>query len=286
MPNLYISVDAFKAALGMQNGGGAIDERDAAFARHLEAVSRGIDRFCERHFYSVSGVRYCNADGHQLHLGVDGVHHGFMAGFDIVSLSAIAVDNGAGVWSTTPLVEGTDFHLYPFNRPEHTPALFVLNARYSTVQSAVFPTFVRGTRLTGIFGYSDERELVTTTTEALDNSETGVDFTVAEPLVSVGDTLIIDSEQMYVSAVQGGTLTVQRAQNGTTAATHLAAASVYRRRYERDCEEATTLQAVRFWREKQTGGAGTAGGEFGGGFSSLYPAIKEMLLRLKFPSGY
>lgn len=286
MPNLYISVDAFKAALGMQNGGSAVDERDAAFARHLEAVSRGIDRFCERHFFSVAGIRYCNADGHQMHLGFDGLHYGFMAGFDIVSLSALAVDNGSGVWSTVARVEGTDFHLYPFNRPAHTPALFVLNARYSTVQSAVFPTFVRGTRLTGIFGYSQETELVTTCAEVLDTTETGI--TVADAgALSVGDTLLIDAEQMYVSAKPDQvTVTVSRAQNGTTAATHVDTSPVYRRRYERDCEEATTLQAVRFWREKQTGGAGTAGGEFGGGFSELYPAIKEMLLRLKFPVGH
>lgn len=67
----------------------------------------------------------------------------------------------------------------------------------------------------------------TTLTEALDDSETGVDVTDGS-LFKEGDVILIDSELMYVSGVVSNTLTVVRGSGGTTAAAHDNAKAVER----------------------------------------------------------
>ena len=264
--NLYVSLNSFKSALGQQ-GSAQTDERDDAFLRHLDAISRGIESACDRYFYPYTATKTFDTDGRS--------EFWFPPYADLLIATAVTVDNNSAGTFAIALVEGTDYRLLPYDRT----CKRAIRLRPTSTLLGAFPGVEYSLRVAGRWGYTDETELVTTTTEVLDASETGVDFTVAEPLVSAGDTIVIDSEDMYVSAAQGGTLTVTRAVNGTTAATHLTSASVYRRRYERDIEEATLFQAVRFWREKQTGGAGSVGGEFGSSFSTLYPAIRDMLNR-------
>jgi len=55
--------------------------------------------------------------------------------------------------------------------------------------------------------------------EALDASETGVDVDDGS-VFKVGQTIQVDSEQMYISGKSTNTLTVTRGYNGSTAATH------------------------------------------------------------------
>jgi len=281
--NVYVSVPRFKQELGAQDGGSAVDDRDPSFLRLLESVSRGIDRECGREFFSRVGIRYCASGEHQLNLGADGLHYGVMPGFDIVSLSAVGIDQGAGTFAQ-PLVETTDYYLYDWNRPAHTPALFLINNRYSIVRTSFSP-LPRGTRLTGVFGYSHELEAADTLAAAMiDTTGTTLTLTTGGE-VGLGDTIVIDSEQMPVNAVSGKTVTVSRGLNGSTAATHLISATVNRRRYSRDIEEATVLQAVRFYRQKQSGGANPQGAEFGWTVNALFPAIRDMINRRTFPAG-
>lgn len=63
------------------------------------------------------------------------------------------------------------------------------------------------------------RAAVTQLAEALDTSETGVDVDDGTA-VEVGDVIVVDREQMLVTAISTNTWTVTRGYNGTTAATH------------------------------------------------------------------
>src|SRR3990167_10791834 len=63
--------------------------------------------------------------------------------------------------------------------------------------------------------------------EALDTSETGVDVDDGTKF-NVGDGIQVDSEIMLVTAINTNTLTVTRAIQGTTAATHDDAEIVYK----------------------------------------------------------
>ena len=266
--NLYVNLRDFKETLGAQDGGKGVDERDAAFLRVLEASSRGIDEMCQRPFFPVTATKTFDTNGENIWWIPAGTP-------DLLSVTALTVDdNDDGVFNIA-LVENTDYRLLPYNEsPKRALQIVSRSNLISALPRADFCL-----RIAGRWGYTEDTELVTTTAEALDASETGVDFTVADPLISAGDTIVIDSEDMYVSASIAGTLTVQRAVNGTTAATHANPSNVYRRRYHRDIEEACRAQSVRWWREAASANISAQGGEFGYQFATLYPAIRDMLAR-------
>jgi hypothetical protein len=88
--------------------------------------------------------------------------------------------------------------------------------------------------------------------EALDASETGVDL-ASEAQASwftSGDVITIDSEQMLVGSVSGATLTVTRAYNSTTAATHTTGTAVYGEPFE---EVSAAPTAGQYWPDYTTG---------------------------------
>mgnify|MGYP003133149108 CR=1 FL=1 len=66
----------------------------------------------------------------------------------------------------------------------------------------------------------------TTLAEALDNSETGVDVGDTSNL-NVNDVILIDDEQMLITAISAPTLTVTRGYNSTTAVTHINGENVF-----------------------------------------------------------
>jgi len=66
----------------------------------------------------------------------------------------------------------------------------------------------------------------TTLAEDLDASETGVDVADGTKF-AVGEYAIIDSEYMWISAINANELTVVRGVNGTAAATHASGAAIY-----------------------------------------------------------
>jgi hypothetical protein len=85
--------------------------------------------------------------------------------------------------------------------------------------------------VTGVWGYAPHYQrawsLVTTASVIADAVTTSV--TVANAAqIEVGDHILIDSEQLFVSAVSGVVLTVVRGANGTTAASHAGGAGVRR----------------------------------------------------------
>lgn len=264
MPNCYSRLADLKAEL---QGSGTGTSNDTVLLRVLERVSRALDAGLDRHFYSVLATRVYPAD-----YDPDCQPTMLRLPDDVISITTLKEDiDGDGTYETT-LVANTDYVLWPYNRLTHEPA-----RRIDKVTGS-WPTQVRRVQLVGKFGYSDETELVTTTTEALDDSETGVDLTAVTNL-SAGDTLVIDSEQMDVLSIATLTATVTRGVNGTTAASHLTGATAYRRRFPRDIEQATVMQSARFFRETQTGyGGSIANTELGGfSFNVMYPAIRDLL---------
>lgn len=83
----------------------------------------------------------------------------------------------------------------------------------------------------GTDGQAKDRELFLANeqaTLAADITSTQTNLTLASARFTDGDTIIIDNEQMIVTAGGGTTsLTVQRGQNGTPKAAHTSGASVY-----------------------------------------------------------
>jgi len=256
--NLYARLADLKGDMNV-TGTSDDDER----VRMIEDVSRAVDDLTHRRFYSETATRYFDGEGYS-DLWTD----------DLVSVTTLKVDeDGDGVYELT-LAANADYWLWPDNT---TPKRRI-DLNPESAQLTAWPRGRRRIEIAGVFGYSDDTELTTTTlNEALDATETAVDL-VDGTAVSVGETLVVDAEQIYVSAIAGNTPTVVRGVNGTTAAAHSDGAAVYRRRYARPIERAVKMQVARFLREQQTGGPLQGNGEIGGfSVSSLYPAIRDML---------
>ena len=94
--------------------------------------------------------------------------------------------------------------------------------------------------------------------EALDATEPGIDVDNGGHF-EVLQTILVDSEQMYVTGISGNTLTVVRGVNGTTAATHLDDAVIDVYRYPYAVTEATLMQASRLWTRRASGYANLVG---------------------------
>ena len=114
---------------------------------------------------------------------------------------------------------------------------------------------------------------------ALTSSATSVPVTSASD-IEVLDTLLVNNEQMYVTAILTDTLTVERGVNGTTAASHSNLDNVSALRYPGGVIEATLMQASRLWTRRSTGFANQVGFSETGQMtpvSSLDLDVRQML---------
>ncbi len=217
---------------------------DAVYERLVERVSREFEAECGRHFYAYSGTRY--------YQGHSRSPVRLLLPHDLISVNSLLVDeDGDGTYELT-LAVNTDFWLGPFEAAEQGKPYWYIDLNPNGTQLGSWPRHPRAVKLAGLFGFGYELQAAGTLAEDLDASETGVDLTAGHS-VEFGDTLIVESEQMYVSGVSGNTLTVTRGINGTTAATHANSTAVSIRRYPRDVEEAVMERAVGLRWDSQRG---------------------------------
>jgi hypothetical protein len=210
---------------------------DAAMLRVLEAASRRVDAWCGRSaFGSGFGPRVASNvydyDGSAWLSLRD----------DFISVTSVTAAATTGA-TQAALSSGPDY----MTVPAAAPARSLLGSGYQVITVG------------GTAGYSVETESVGTCGTA---TSSATSLTLSAGSAYPGATLLIDSEQVYVTASTGGTaLTVTRGVNGTTAAVHSSGAAVSRYRYDRAVELATLRVAQRSWRAKEAG----LTGDFGGG---------------------
>lgn len=247
----YASLDDIRIALGYKASDTVDDPRVLAT---LEAASRWIDRWCQRHFYVVSQTRYYTARyADRLILDDDEP--------DLLSVTSLKTDEDDDydydyTWAAS------DYHLMPFNGFPKWELRVTANGNYA------FPSNERGVEITGMWGYGDGQSATpyeasgTTTSEELDANETAVDL-VDGSKVQVGQALLIGSEQIYVIDVSSNVATVKRGVNGTTAAIHATGQTIYIYRYPDAVREACLLEAIRLYRRKDAPFGVAGSGEFG-----------------------
>lgn len=252
--NGYARVSHLKADIaGLTSGDTSKDE---TLARAVAEVSREFDQEAGRHFYSYTGVRYYA--GHRRSPAVLRLPH------DLVSVTSLLVDDDTNGTYEMTLVADTDYWLSPQAAAQLGEPYWNLELNPNGTQLYRWPTSPRAIKLTGIFGYSNEVE--STGLTVLDDggsisiSETGITLSSSASVgvIDIGDTIVIESEQLDVTAVSMSTITATRAVNGTTAATHADGVTVYRRRYPRDIEEAVKERVVGLRWDAQGGYAGQA----------------------------
>lgn len=240
MTNCYADLTTLKSASYLNI---SVTTHDTYFLRLLDAASRQVDEFCRRFFYCWEGTRLYEGAGDK-----------FFCPDDILSITTIKLDEDDDDTYETTLTVLTDYLLYPKNSYPKTWLEISSNTGRQITDFA--DGCKSGIQIIGVFGYGDGKTatpyvLKTTTAEALDASETDVDVTSATAL-SAGNTIRVESEQMYIESISSNTLTVRRGENGTTAATHATSKDLYVYEYPLPVYQATLIQAMRMWKRKDS----------------------------------
>jgi hypothetical protein len=174
----------------------------------IEQQSRVIDDYCRRHFYVKTETRYYTPASAEL-----------VYVKDMLAITELATDSDDD--NTYPTIwAATDYVAEPRNEYPIMKIHQARNGRYD------FPMLQDGIRITGTCGYGDGTAdpwtAATTTGTIATTNGTTLTLSSASAIVA-GQTIKIESEQMYVSAVSTSA-TVVRGVNGTTAAAHTGAA--------------------------------------------------------------
>lgn len=167
----------------------------------------------------------------------------------IISATTVTSYEDTARSANTVLTEGiaNDFLLWPYNRSPKW--LFKMNENSTNQLNPGLRTLV----ILGVWGWWQETDATGATLgEELDTSEVAIDLSDGLD-VSPGATLLIDSEQMYVTSVSGDTVTVERGVNGSTAATHSTGATVYQYAYPPDVVQVCLDIVKNRWRERDAG---------------------------------
>lgn len=216
---------------------------DTWLRKLLEESSDLIDSEVRFSFQPVEETRYFDAAGKRLDLAFD----------PLLSLSTLKVDNNADDTFEDTYATG-DYHLYPYNKFPKTAIRINANGDYGSFGTE---GALKVVEIAGVWGYGNGLSATpytssgATTSEELDASETGVDVSSGAAF-AVGNTIRIDSEQMYITGIASNTLTVRRGVNGTTAATHATAKTVYYYEYPPEIVQACLVQAMRTFKRKDT----------------------------------
>jgi hypothetical protein len=209
----------------------------------LEAASRAVDEFCNRHFFVKTTTNYF--DGAKVLL----LHR------DLLTVTTLKTDaDGDQTFENT--FATTDYNLYPLNEIAKRSIELSYNSNYSSFAYGI----PKGVQVVGLWGYGDglsvtpysDSGAVVNTGGMTSGATTHALATGKGALFAVGQTILIDTEQCYVSGISTDTLTLTRGVNGTTAASHLAAAVIYIYKYPKAITIATIMQTLRWWKRRES----------------------------------
>jgi len=212
-----------------------------AIRRILEASSRRIDDYCgggtfgpqtETRYYDIGSGALRQSPQYQVMTGGSEVASGnSTAGVVpldgwIVSTTTVTAYGATDRATSETLTEGynNDFFLMPYNTSPKT----ILKMNEDTTKG--LDSGQQTLSILGQWGYTSGTISVTTSDAISSTTATSASVASAAGL-GPAQTILIDSEQLYITAISGNTLTVERGVNGSTAATHSGGASVYRYDY-------------------------------------------------------
>lgn len=200
----YATVEDVKAALGLSSSGD-----DTFILNILKAVAEHIDRLTGTRFVPWTGERRFDGSGtDQLFVP------------DLLAVTSLVVDDDT--------LTTSDYLLYPRNAPaDGEPYTWI--ALDPDGDYSAFDAGRDEISITGRWGYSEDTESLTTLAADITSSDTTL--TCPTGKAEMGQVLLIDSEQLFVTGVSAGspndTVTIERAQGGTTAAAHSSGATIY-----------------------------------------------------------
>ena len=173
----------------------------------------------------------------------------------LISATTVTAYDGTARDNNTVLTAGynADYFLMPYNSSPKT--ILKLNEDTADTLDAGQQTLT----ILGEWGYTNDTILVTTADAVASTTATSVSVSSAANF-GPAQTVLIDSEQMYITSISGNTLTVERGVNGTTAATHSGGANASRYDYPPLIVQACLDIGKIMFRNRDMGSAGTIGG--------------------------
>ncbi len=217
---------------------------DARLLGLLEAVSRTVEDYMGRHIHSLVATRYFSGNGINL----------MVLPWDLIAITTLKEDTTDdasydNTWAITDYILSSGMGCYdatPTGRaylPTTRPYWTIEVDTRSTGSESSFATGQRRFELVGKFGYS-ESSFDSTATVGETYTSSDLTLTVSDgSLFSAGQTLLIESEQIYITLVDENDLTVVRGVNGTTAASHASATAISIIEYPSPIREAVLLEA-------------------------------------------
>jgi hypothetical protein len=205
---------------------------DAVIADVAVRASRLVDRLAQRHFYTKTATyRFDYQDVRIL----------LLAPYDLLAITQLL--NGDG-----DAIAVADYLLAPPNRlpkqwielDRRTGALFVHDGEPSQAIS-----------IAGRWGWSEDTETSGATVQDNPLSASATTVNVSDGTkVKIQQTLLIESEQVYITAISVNALTVIRGVNGTTAASHIQGTAVSRFVYPAEIVQAALDLSVYLYKSK------------------------------------
>ena len=278
----YASADDLRDYLAGSSFSSGWTSDAGSLRRILEAASRRIDNYCEggtfgplteTRFYDIGSGSLVQSPQYSVLSGTDDI--ATMASLAqvipldgwLVSTTTVTAYDDTDRGASTVLTEGynADFWLMPYNSTPKT--IFKLNEDTSNTLDSGQQTL----SILGSWGYTADTISVTTADAISSTTATSISVTSATDL-GPAQTVLIDSEQLYVTAISGNTLTVQRGVNGTTAATHSGGAALTRYDYPELVVQACLDIAKLTFRNRDMG----SGGSIGSGETSITVAEGEV----------
>ncbi len=252
MTNAYVDLDTLKGSGGLDVSG---TSQDVALRQLSERASRIVDRWCNRYFYVLVDTHLFDGGRNELLVP------------DLVSIDASGLktdDDRDRTFETT--WASTDYLLAPANadpstasNPRSRPYTRVVVDTDAGTKTS-FPAGRRTVQIAGQWGFWRHTDDSGDTVQDNPLSASAATLNVSDGSnFAVGHTLLVESEQLYVTAILTNALTVRRGVNGSTAASHAQSTAISTFQYPEAVVQATLMQAIRWWRRKDA----AYGGELG-----------------------
>ena len=235
--SLYGDLTKLKDSSLLDDPAGGSGSDDELF-QLLLAVSVAVDDYCNRRFYPLAATRT-----------FDGPADVLLPVPDLLSVTSLkSDDDDDGTYETTWAT--TDYQLLPLNAQpsQHWGGPYYAVRALARGTKQTFDAGQARYEIAGIWGYRDFQEPSGSLTDGAVGDPTTTTVTVdAGTDFAVGQTVLVDSEQLLVTAISGNSLTVTRGLNGTTAATHTDNSTVSILRWPAPVERATLINTARIW---------------------------------------
>ena len=233
----YASTDDLRDYLAGTSYSSGWTADGGAIRRVLEAASTRIDQYAgggafgpvtETHYFDIGAGSLIDSPQYYVTSGHGGIAMtSTLAGVVpldgwLISPTTVTAYDDTDRGASVTLTEGhaNDFFLMPYNVGPKT--IFKLNEDTSNTLDAGQQTL----SILGSWGFTADTLSITTMDAVASTTATSVSVGAATNL-GPAQTLLVDTEQMYITAITDNTLTVERGVNGTTAATHSGGATVY-----------------------------------------------------------